>query len=71
MIVTALNTLQGPRSVWLDPYGRLWHGSPRQELPNPSWRAVGTFARPSRDHVGAAVAAVLRLPRPLAADAAA
>ncbi len=63
MIVTALSTLQGPRSVWLDPYGRLWHGSPHQALPNPAWRPIGTFVQPSAADIGGAVAAALQLAR--------
>jgi hypothetical protein len=59
MVVSALSPMPGERTVWLDPYGRLWHGAPELGLPHHRWRAVGTFFRPSQDAVTAAVLAVL------------
>jgi len=60
MVVSSLSPLAGERTVWLDPYGRLWHGAPGQGLPHDRWRTVGTFCRPSRDAVTTAVLGLLR-----------
>lgn len=50
MVVASLQPVIGPRTVWLDPYGRLWHTTPEQSLatvPHRHWRAIGTFVRPT------------------------
>ena len=61
MVVSSLSPLAGERTVWIDPYGRLWHGAPGLGLPHDRWRMVGTFCRPSRDAVTTAVLGVLRV----------
>jgi hypothetical protein len=60
MVVSSLSPIAGERTVWLDPYGRLWHGAPGQGLPHDRWRTIGTFCRPSRDAVTTAILGVLR-----------
>jgi len=62
MVVSSLSPIPGERTIWLDPYGRLWHGAPTLELPHDRWRTVGTFRRPSVDAVTSAVLQVLREP---------
>lgn len=64
MVVTSLQPLVGPRTVWLDPYGRLWHTTPAlaaETGPVRHWRALGTFVRPSVDALKAALADVLQV----------
>lgn len=60
MVVSSLAPISGARTIWIDPYGRLWHGAPGLDLPHDRWHTVGTFRRPSRDAVTTAVLAVLR-----------
>lgn len=60
MVVSSLAPMSGARTIWIDPYGRLWHGAPGLDLPHDRWHTVGTFRRPSRDAVTTAVLAVLR-----------
>ncbi len=60
MVVSSLAPIPGERTIWIDPYGRLWHGAPGLDLPHDRWHTVGTFRRPSRDAVTTAVLAVLR-----------
>jgi hypothetical protein len=69
MIVTALEPLVGPRTVWLDPYGRLWHSTPdpaQAGIPHRQWRAVGTFEHPSAEALAAAISAVVGAPMAVA-----
>ena len=64
MVVQSLQPLVGPRTVWLDPYGRLWHTTPTladDAGPVSHWRALGTFVRPSLDALTAALAQVLQV----------
>lgn len=49
MLVADLRASATPRTVWLDPYGRLWHGAPTQPPPHARWKALGTFTRPTAD----------------------
>ncbi len=58
-VVTSLRTCVGFRSVWLDPFGTLWHCEPEdEELDALGHRYVGTFMRPDADALGAALAGV-------------
>ncbi|MBX7083727.1 MAG: hypothetical protein K1X88_31245 [Nannocystaceae bacterium] len=47
-VVGVLADMTGARTLWLDPYGRLWHAAPSHPAPHSHWREVGTFARPSK-----------------------
>ena len=56
-VVTSLRTSVGYRTVWLDPFGMLWHSEPEdEELDALGHRYVGTFCRPDADTLGAALA---------------
>jgi hypothetical protein len=56
-VVTSLRTSSGYRTVWLDPFGTLWHTEPEdEELDALGHRYVGTFCRPDADTLGAALA---------------
>jgi hypothetical protein len=55
MVVSSLEPIPAPRTVWLDPYGRLWHGTPEQAAPHRHWRRIGTFLRPTVEAVAAAL----------------
>ena len=59
MVVSSLEPIVGARTVWLDPYGRLWHGTPEQAAPHGQWRRIGTFVRPTVEVVAAALRQVL------------
>lgn len=55
-VVSSLRTCLGYRSVWLDPFGTLWHSEPEdEELDALGHRYVGTFLRPDADALGAAL----------------
>jgi len=55
LVVSSLEPIVGARTVWLDPYGRLWHGTPEQAAPHEHWRRIGTFVRPTVEAVAAAL----------------
>ena len=56
-VVAALRAYGGHRSVWLDPFGMLWHTEPEDEdLDAMGHRYVGTFMRPSTDDLLDAIA---------------
>jgi len=58
-VVTALGAYGGHRSVWLDPFGMLWHTEPEDEdLDAMGHRYIGTFLRPSTDQLGDALAGI-------------
>jgi hypothetical protein len=51
-VVTAMRAYVGYRSVWLDPFGMLWHTEPEDEdLDAMGHRYIGTFLRPSTDEL--------------------
>lgn len=55
MLVADLRASGTPRTVWLDPYGRLWHAAPTQPPPHVHWKALGTFTRPTADDLAPAL----------------
>lgn len=56
-VVTSLRTCVGYRSVWIDPFGMLWHCEPEdEELDALGHRYVGTFRRPDAEALGTALA---------------
>jgi hypothetical protein len=58
-VVAALRAYVGHRSVWLDPFGMLWHTEPEDEdLDAMGHRYIGTFLRPSADELGGALAGI-------------
>jgi len=55
-VVSSLTTSVGYRSVWIDPFGMLWHCEPEdEELEAMGHRYVGTFVRPDADVLAAAL----------------
>lgn len=49
-VVTAMRAYVGHRTVWLDPFGTLWHAEPEdEELEALGHRYVGTFLQPKGD----------------------
>jgi hypothetical protein len=58
-VVTSLRTSVGYRSVWIDPFGMLWHCEPEDdELEAMGHRYVGTFLRPDGEVLAAALTGV-------------
>lgn len=59
-VVTALRAYGGHRSVWLDPFGMLWHAEPEDEdLDAMGHRYIGTFLRPAADDLLDAIAGLV------------
>jgi hypothetical protein len=49
-VVGALAGYHGHRSVWIDPFGALWHAEPEDDqLDALGHRYIGTFLRPDKD----------------------
>jgi hypothetical protein len=49
-VVTGLGACVGYRTVWIDPFGALWHAEPDDDqLDAMGYRYVGTFCRPDAD----------------------
>jgi hypothetical protein len=49
-VVTGLRQCVGYRTVWIDPFGMLWHAEPEDDqLDAMGYRYVGTFCRPDPD----------------------
>ncbi len=49
-VVGALSGCHGYRTVWIDPFGVLWHAEPEDDaLESIGHRYIGTFCRPSAD----------------------
>lgn len=46
-LVLSLGGFAGPRTLWVDPYGRLWHTAPSEAPAHASWRALGRFVQPT------------------------
>lgn len=58
-VVTALRTCVGYRTVWIDPFGMLWHAEPEdEELEAMGHRYVGTFCRPAADDLREALVGI-------------
>lgn len=58
-LVTSLRAYNGHRSLWLDPFGTLWHGEPEDDgFDALGHRYVGTFMRPDADALHAALAGI-------------
>jgi len=56
-VAAALSAYGGHRSVWLDPFGMLWHTEPEDEdLDALGHRYIGTFLHPSVDALCEALA---------------
>ncbi|MBK6920258.1 MAG: hypothetical protein IPH07_22850 [Deltaproteobacteria bacterium] len=50
-LVLSLGGFAGPRTLWRDPYGRLWHTAPGEAPAHASWRALGSFVQPTLSHL--------------------
>jgi hypothetical protein len=60
-VVIAMRAYVGHRSVWLDPFGMLWHSEPEDEdLDAMGHRYIGTFLHPSTDDLCDALAGIGR-----------
>lgn len=58
-VATALRAYIGYRTVWLDPFGILWHAEPEDEdFDTLGHRYIGTFLRPSTEHLSDALAGI-------------
>lgn len=58
-VVTALSAYVGYRSVWLDPFGMLWHAEPEDEdFDSLGHRYIGTFQHPSTEVLSDALAGI-------------
>jgi hypothetical protein len=58
-LVAALRGHLGHRSVWIDPFGMLWHAEPEdEELDALGHRYVGTFLRPDRESLERALVGI-------------
>jgi hypothetical protein len=82
-LVASMRAYNGYRSLWLDPFGMLWHGEPEDDgFEAMGHRYVGTFMHPDGDTLQAALSGISwpavaclfverrRTPRPLAFAAA-
>ena len=55
-VVGALAGCHGYRSVWIDPFGVLWHAEPEDDqLDAIGHRYIGTFCRPAADELRVAL----------------
>ena len=58
-VVAALSAYVGYRSVWLDPFGMLWHAEPEDEdFDSMGHRYIGTFQCPSIECLSDALAGI-------------
>lgn len=58
-LVTSFRAYNGYRSLWLDPFGLLWHGEPEDDgFDAMGHRYVGTFMRPDTDALNAALSGI-------------
>lgn len=54
-LVLSLGGFAGSRTLWIDPYGRLWHTAPTEAPAHASWRALGSFTQPTLPDLLAAI----------------